>query len=86
MEIETKLVKLKKEKAAIKTAVTKNKNKLLKLIDQELPNRQTIRDAIDQLSTLQSKAISIIVDLAETYRQAGEIAGFRKTSKVNRNH
>ncbi len=81
LESDSKIADLKKKKRAAKTALTKATNKLSDLLEQEYPSRKTIRGAIDQVCSLQSKVVNIICDLALVYHSAGDLENCKKTNK-----
>ncbi|XP_067667337.1 uncharacterized protein [Haliotis asinina] len=72
-DYETKINSLKRQKMIAKSAFTKSKNALEKLMEQEeMPSRIEIREAIDKLSSCQLKALEVIVNLSEMFETVGD--------------
>ena len=70
--LQLKIARLNKQKTAAKSALTKAKNKMLVLIEQEDSDSRTIKQAINQVCSLQVKAVDIIYELSITYDKVGD--------------
>ena len=72
-ETENRLEELKYRKARVKTAVTKTRNQLLNLLDEEeCPDRKLIKDTRRKLSDKQEEVLQVIDALAFEYSKRSD--------------
>ena len=75
-----KIESLKRKKAIVKSAFTKARNILEKLLDSDLPSRGVVRVAIDKVCDCQFRAIGTISKLSEAYEASKQIPLVEKLS------
>jgi hypothetical protein len=77
-QIET-ICRLKQQKAKVKSAFTKSKNKLNNLVEcQDLPSRKAVRDCIDIVNDVHVKAVDVLVELVTAYLGITEVDNAKK--------
>ena len=70
---EDRIETLKQQKAKDKTAFTKNKNKLLSLLDEEVyPSRREVKVACQMLCEVQERTMSTMEELSQEYLRSKE--------------
>ena len=70
---EDRIETLKQQKAKDKTAFTKNKNKLLSLLDEEVyPSRREVKAACQMLCEVQERTMSTMEELSQEYLRSKE--------------
>ena len=64
---------MKQKKCRYKTAFTKTKNRLLKLMEEDLPSRRKVRQMQTKLDDCQEEVVAMTSSLAEKYKQSSDI-------------
>lgn len=77
---ELAISQFKQKKTVAKSAITKCKNKLIELQEEELPSRHKIRELTDKLCALQGNAIQIMMKLINIYKDIEDFDRLKKTS------
>ena len=73
------LMQLKQEMERSKATFTCEKNLLLELLNEELPDRRKLREALSELSKVQENVINDIMDICNEYRKNNQDTNVRKS-------
>ena len=79
IEYTKKEMALKKEKARAKSNITRARNKLSSLLEEEQPSRRTVQDVCSSLDTWMEHAMEVMEKLSDLHIKCAEL---EKGSKV----